>query len=70
MRVAWDERQLREGYELATQEAASAFGDSRMLIEKVWGPGAVRQDWAPVLPDQHTPPSSFVTLAGCWHHQA
>lgn len=34
MRIAWDEGDLREGYELATQEAASAFGDSRMLIEK------------------------------------
>lgn len=34
MRIAWDERDLRQGYELATQEAASAFGDSRMLIEK------------------------------------
>ncbi|KAL4856779.1 Propionyl-CoA carboxylase alpha chain [Chlorella vulgaris] len=34
MRVAWNEKELREGYELCTQEAASAFGDSRMLIEK------------------------------------
>ncbi|KAL4458176.1 hypothetical protein ABPG75_013041 [Micractinium tetrahymenae] len=34
MRIAWNEKELREGYELATQEAASAFGDSRMLIEK------------------------------------
>ena len=34
MRIAWDERGLLDGYALATQEAASAFGDSRMLIEK------------------------------------
>jgi propionyl-CoA carboxylase alpha chain len=34
MRIAWDEKDLAEGYVLATQEAASAFGDSRMLIEK------------------------------------
>jgi propionyl-CoA carboxylase alpha chain len=34
MRIAWDEKDLAEGYILATQEAASAFGDSRMLIEK------------------------------------
>lgn len=29
-----DEKDLIEGYKLACQEAASAFGDSRMLIEK------------------------------------
>lgn len=34
MRIAWDEKDLAEGYKLATEEAASAFGDSRMLIEK------------------------------------
>ena len=34
MRVAWDERELVEGFALAAQEAAAAFGDSRMLIEK------------------------------------
>jgi propionyl-CoA carboxylase alpha chain len=34
MRIAWDEKDLAEGYVLATQEAASSFGDSRMLIEK------------------------------------
>ena len=34
MRIAWDEKDLAEGYVLATQEAASAFGDARMLIEK------------------------------------
>jgi propionyl-CoA carboxylase alpha chain len=30
MRVAWGERELREGYALATQEAASAFGARRL----------------------------------------
>ena len=34
MRIAWNEKDLAEGYVLATQEAASSFGDSRMLIEK------------------------------------
>ncbi|KAL6786027.1 hypothetical protein ACKKBG_A01110 [Auxenochlorella protothecoides x Auxenochlorella symbiontica] len=34
MRIAWDEKGLAEGFELASQEAASSFGDSRMLIEK------------------------------------
>lgn len=34
MRIAWDEKDLAEGFVLATQEAASSFGDSRMLIEK------------------------------------
>lgn len=34
MRIAWNEKDLAEGYKLATEEAASAFGDSRMLIEK------------------------------------
>ncbi|KAK2079800.1 hypothetical protein QBZ16_002195 [Prototheca wickerhamii] len=34
MRIAWSERDLREGYALASQEAAASFGDDRMLIEK------------------------------------
>ena len=34
MRIAWSEKELLDVFELATQEAASAFGDSRMLIEK------------------------------------
>lgn len=34
MRIAWTEKELTDVYQLATEEAASAFGDSRMLIEK------------------------------------
>ncbi len=34
MRVAWDEAQCREGFERATSEARSSFGDDRMFIEK------------------------------------
>jgi len=32
--VAWNDEELLEGYQLSRQEAASAFGDDRMLIEK------------------------------------
>lgn len=34
MRVAWNDKQAREGYRLSKQEAASSFGDDRMLVEK------------------------------------
>lgn len=34
LRVAFDERELRRSYRVATDEAESSFGDSRMLIEK------------------------------------
>ncbi len=34
MRVAWNDEELLEGYQLSKQEAASSFGDDRMLIEK------------------------------------
>lgn len=34
MRVAWSESEAREGFRLATQEAASSFGDDRILLEK------------------------------------
>ena len=51
MRVAWDEQDLAEGFKLATDEAASSFGDSRMLIEKfVEHPRHVEIQ---VLGDQH-----------------
>ena len=35
MRVAWDESELVEGFQLAKDEAASSFGDDRMLIQQV-----------------------------------
>ncbi|KAK0152592.1 Propionyl-CoA carboxylase alpha chain, mitochondrial [Merluccius polli] len=34
MRIAWNEEETREGFRFSTQEAASSFGDSRLLIEK------------------------------------
>ncbi|KAK4310783.1 hypothetical protein Pmani_017683 [Petrolisthes manimaculis] len=34
MRVAWTETEAREGFRLAQQEAASSFGDDRILLEK------------------------------------
>ncbi|MFC3051730.1 acetyl-CoA carboxylase biotin carboxylase subunit [Kordiimonas pumila] len=34
MRVAWDEAEAREGFARAKSEAANAFGDDRILIEK------------------------------------
>ncbi len=34
MRVAWDQDECREGFERATSEAISSFGDGRIFIEK------------------------------------
>ncbi len=34
MRVAWNDVECREGFERATNEALSSFGDGRILIEK------------------------------------
>ncbi|BHF80276.1 hypothetical protein SprV_0702340000 [Sparganum proliferum] len=34
MRIAWNDKELIEGYRLSRQEAKSSFGDDRMLIEK------------------------------------
>ncbi|KDD73232.1 L chain of carbamoyl-phosphate synthase, partial [Helicosporidium sp. ATCC 50920] len=34
MRIAWSEAELKASWKLAVDEAASSFGDSRMLIEK------------------------------------
>lgn len=34
MRIAWNDDETREGFRLSTEEAASSFGDSRLLIEK------------------------------------
>ncbi len=34
MRIAWNEKEAREGFYLATEEAKSAVKDDRMLIEK------------------------------------
>ncbi|CAH8437640.1 unnamed protein product [Schistosoma intercalatum] len=34
MRIAWNEKEAREGYRLSKSEAKASFGDDRMLIEK------------------------------------
>ncbi|CEP13704.1 hypothetical protein [Parasitella parasitica] len=34
MRIAWNDKELRDGFKLAKQESKSSFGDDRMLIEK------------------------------------
>ncbi|KAL4220677.1 hypothetical protein ACF0H5_021072 [Mactra antiquata] len=34
MRIAWNDKEAKEAFRLSSQEAASSFGDDRMLIEK------------------------------------
>ena len=34
MRIAWNDKETREGFGLATEEAMSAVKDDRMLIER------------------------------------
>jgi hypothetical protein len=34
MRIAWNDKEARNGFRLSKQEAASSFGDDRMLVEK------------------------------------
>ncbi|KAJ8256075.1 hypothetical protein COCON_G00199390 [Conger conger] len=34
MRIAWNEEETRDGFRFSSQEAASSFGDDRLLIEK------------------------------------
>ncbi len=34
MRIAWNDKETREGFSLATEEAMSAVKDDRMLIER------------------------------------
>ncbi|XP_053403995.1 propionyl-CoA carboxylase alpha chain, mitochondrial-like [Mercenaria mercenaria] len=34
MRIAWNDKECQEAFRLSSQEAASSFGDDRMLIEK------------------------------------
>ncbi|KAK8734798.1 hypothetical protein OTU49_005655 [Cherax quadricarinatus] len=34
MRIAWNDEEAREGFKLSSQEAASSFGDDRILVEK------------------------------------
>ncbi|KAM4591541.1 propionyl-CoA carboxylase alpha chain [Odontesthes bonariensis] len=34
MRISWNDEETREGFRFSSQEAASSFGDDRLLIEK------------------------------------
>ena len=34
MRVAWNDKEARENFRLCKGEAASSFGDDRLLVEK------------------------------------
>eukprot|EP00073_Rattus_norvegicus_P013595 NP_062203.1 propionyl-CoA carboxylase alpha chain, mitochondrial [Rattus norvegicus] len=34
MRIPWDDEETRDGFRFSSQEAASSFGDDRLLIEK------------------------------------
>lgn len=34
MRVAWNDKEAAEGFRFSKEEAASSFGDDRLLIEK------------------------------------
>lgn len=34
MRIAWSDDEARKNYRLSREEAASSFGDDRMLVEK------------------------------------
>lgn len=34
MRIAWNEKEVIEGFHLATEEAKTAVNDDRLLIEK------------------------------------
>ncbi|XP_056411655.1 propionyl-CoA carboxylase alpha chain, mitochondrial isoform X2 [Hyla sarda] len=34
MRIAWNDEETRDGFRFSSQEAASSFGDDRLLIEK------------------------------------
>ena len=34
LRIAWNDEQAIEGFQMSKSEAASSFGDDRMLVEK------------------------------------
>lgn len=51
LRIAWNDKEVRKGFELSKSEAASSFGDDRMLIEKyIDNPRHIEMQ---VLCDQH-----------------
>jgi propionyl-CoA carboxylase alpha chain len=51
LRIAWNDKECRKGFNLSKSEAASSFGDDRMLIEKfIDNPRHIEMQ---VLCDQH-----------------
>lgn len=51
LRIAWNDKECRKGFSLSKSEAASSFGDDRMLIEKyIDNPRHIEMQ---VLCDQH-----------------
>eukprot|EP00039_Didymoeca_costata_P026196 m.15220 g.15220 ORF g.15220 m.15220 type:complete len:682 (-) comp5329_c0_seq1:182-2227(-) len=53
MRIAWEESELAEGFQLAREEAMSSFGDSRMLIQNYVCPVFARHIEIQVMGDKH-----------------
>eukprot|EP00941_MAST-03F_sp_MAST-3F-sp1_P001663 g1663.t1 len=53
MRVAWNEEELIEGFRLAREEAASSFGDDRMLIQHFVCPTDGRHIEIQLIGDKH-----------------
>ncbi len=53
MRIAWSEEELIEGFQLARKEAASSFGDDRMLIQQFVCPHESRHIEIQVFGDTH-----------------
>ena len=53
MRVAWDESELIEGFQIAKDEAASSFGDDRMLIQQFVCPHDARHIEIQIVGDKH-----------------
>ncbi|NXP46865.1 PCCA carboxylase, partial [Heliornis fulica] len=54
MRIAWDDEETREGFRFSSQEAASSFGDDRLLIEKfIDNPRHIEIQVCIVLADKH-----------------
>uniref|UniRef100_A0A8C5V9S6 Propionyl-CoA carboxylase alpha chain, mitochondrial n=1 Tax=Microcebus murinus TaxID=30608 RepID=A0A8C5V9S6_MICMU len=51
MRIAWDDEETRDGFRFSSQEAASSFGDDRLLIEKFIDNPRHIEIW--VLGDKH-----------------
>ena len=53
MRIAWSEQELEEGFNLARAEAASSFGDDRMLIQQFVCPYESRHIEIQLVGDKH-----------------